>query len=398
MHSLFPLFFASFWILIFGLVEILLLRLLNKVWWRNGWVRRPAIALPILGVIAVLVWGTGEYLVIPAASIIGGIGVALTFILEICLMISLPFSGVIHSIDHLIHRHQQKQTEPADVPVSSGRRLFLKGAAAALPLISVSMGAAGVGRSLGKINLPFRRISVAGLPLELDGLRILQISDSHLWHYTTLEDLSALCEIAAPQAPDLVLVTGDVADDISQLPSALDLIAQLRPPLGVYAIPGNHEYFRGIETVRRIYDKSPIPLFVNRGIRITSSGRTFYLAGIDDPRHLHDVSATFFQQTVDLAMQDHAAGEFTVLMSHRPDAFDYAASRAIPFMLSGHTHGGQIGFLGRSVFEPMFPRRYLWGTYRQGSSVLYTTAGAGHWLPFRLGCPPEAPMIELRRA
>lgn len=398
MHSLFPLFFASFWILIFGLVEILLLRLLNKVWWRKGWVRRPAIALPILGVIAVIVWGTGEYLVIPSASIVGGVVVALTFILEICLMISLPFSGVIHGIDHLIHRHQQKQAEPADSSVSSGRRLFLKSTAAALPLISVSMGTAGVGRSLGKIDLPFRRISVIDLPSELDGLRILQISDSHLWHYTTLADLSDLCESAVSQAPDIVLVTGDVADDVSQLSSALDLIAQLRPPLGVYAILGNHEYFRGIETVRRIYDKSLLPLFVNQGVRITTQGRAFYLAGIDDPRHLHEVSPTFFQQAVDRAMLNHAAGEFTLLMSHRPDAFDYAASRGIQFTLSGHTHGGQIGFLGRSVFEPMFPRRYLWGTYRQGSNVLYTTAGAGHWLPFRLGCPPEAPMIELRRA
>ncbi|MBI5267722.1 MAG: metallophosphoesterase, partial [candidate division Zixibacteria bacterium] len=123
-----------------------------------------------------------------------------------------------------------------------------------------------------------------------------------------------------------------------------------------------------------------------------------YLAGIDDPRFLHDAPPTFFQQAVDRAMRDHASDEFTILMSHRPDAFDYAASRGIPLTLAGHTHGGQIGIMGRSVFEPMFPRRYLWGTYRQGASALYTTAGAGHWLPFRLGCPPEVPLIELRRA
>lgn len=397
MHSLFPLFFAAFWILAFGLVEILLLRHLNKVWWRKKWLRWPAFALPLVGCAAVAAWGTGEYLVIPALSICGGIVVALTFILEVCLMISLPFSGFVHGIDNLIHRRKLKKGPPEGPEVDTGRRIFLKSTAAALPLISVSMGAAGVGRSLGKIDMPSRRIAVPGLPAHMDGLRILQISDSHLWHYVTLDDLSDLCQTAEPKSPDLVLVTGDVADDVGQLPSALDIISQLRPRLGVYAILGNHEYFRGIETIRRIYDKSTIPLLVDQGVSLNSNGAPFYLAGIDDPRRLHDVPAAFFQERTDRAMQDHAENEFTILMSHRPDAFDYAASRGINLTLSGHTHGGQIGLFGRSAFEPMFPRRYWWGTYRQGSSVLYTTAGAGHWLPFRLGCPPEAPLIELRR-
>jgi predicted MPP superfamily phosphohydrolase len=89
---------------------------------------------------------------------------------------------------------------------------------------------------------------------------------------------------------------------------------------------------------------------------------------------------------------------FKILMSHRPDAFDYAASQGINLTLAGHTHGGQIGFMGRSLFDSYWADRYLWGEYRQGRSALYTSSGVGHWFPFRLGCPPEAPIIELRRA
>lgn len=56
------------------------------------------------------------------------------------------------------------------------------------------------------------------------------------------------------------------------------------------------------------------------------------------------------------------------------------------------------GLNGKSAFEPMFPSGYLWGAYRRGRSALYTTSGYGHWYPFRLGCPTEAPLLELARA
>ena len=90
---------------------------------------------------------------------------------------------------------------------------------------------------------------------------------------------------------------------------------------------------------------------------------------------------------------------FTVLLSHRSQALDYAAPLGgTDLILAGHTHGFQLGLAGRSFFEPFFPERYIWGHYEKGTTQLYTTAGVGHWLPFRFGCPPEAPIITLHRA
>lgn len=66
--------------------------------------------------------------------------------------------------------------------------------------------------------------------------------------------------------------------------------------------------------------------------------------------------------------------------------------------LAGHAHGGQIGFNGHSAFERIWPDQYLWGPYSVGRSRLYTTSGFGHWFPFRVNCPTEAPLIELARA
>ncbi|HOZ08694.1 MAG TPA: metallophosphoesterase, partial [candidate division Zixibacteria bacterium] len=192
-------------------------------------------------------------------------------------------------------------------------------------------------------------------------------------------------------------VTGDVADDLALLFDALRMIDGFRAPLGAFASLGNHEYFRGIEEVRAIFDRSPVPLLVDRGVPLAVGGRRLYVAGIDDPRRMGAKEHEFYRRTIDAALQDAASDDTVVLMSHRPDAFDYAAQTGVSLTLAGHTHGGQIGLMGRSAFEPLWPDRYLWGEYALSESRLYTTAGVGHWFPFRLGCPQEAPVLVLRR-
>ena len=104
------------------------------------------------------------------------------------------------------------------------------------------------------------------------------------------------------------------------------------------------------------------------------------------------------QQSVERALDGASQAAFTVLLSHRAQAFDYAADLGTELTLSGHTHGFQMGLGGRSLFESLMPERYIWGHYSRGESQLYTTCGVGHWLPFRLGCPPEAPLIVLHKA
>jgi predicted MPP superfamily phosphohydrolase len=82
-------------------------------------------------------------------------------------------------------------------------------------------------------------------------------------------------------------------------------------------------------------------------------------------------------------------------MAHRPDAFNAAVELDIDLTLSGHTHGGQVGLGGRSFWSLFAPGSYLRGLYRKEKSRLYVSSGIGHWFPFRLGCPSEAPIIEL---
>jgi predicted MPP superfamily phosphohydrolase len=105
--------------------------------------------------------------------------------------------------------------------------------------------------------------------------------------------------------------------------------------------------------------------------------------------------------------------DFRLLLSHRPEGFAPAAEHGFDLTLSGHTHGGQLGLLGRSVFDLLRPGTGWWGTYERqrpltsgarrsvlaaSPSRLYTTSGFGHWFPFRVGCPTELPIIVLEGA
>jgi predicted MPP superfamily phosphohydrolase len=390
--------FVSGVILVLGSIQLLLLRLLNRDWWRRRWIRRASWMLPLAGVVFFLLTIIGEYynhswLVVIAAPL-----AALAVVLEISLMFSLPVSGAIQAAGRLWRRLSKAKSEEVLTPGQRKRRLFLKGAAAAVPMSAVAAGLGGLGRAYGAAQVEKKVFRYKNLSPQLDGLKILHLSDIHLRHYITLDDLEQVVLDAEKFSPDLVLVTGDVADDLKQLPDALKMIDGLRPRLGCYASLGNHEYFRGIVQVRREFDRSPVHLLVNERARIETDGSRFDVAGIDDPLMLLDPRSPFFGRCLDNALGKEAVTEFTVLMTHRPDGFPAAVERGVHLSLAGHTHGGQVGWFGRSLLENAFPQRYLWGHYRKGENQLYTTSGVGHWFPFRLGCPREAPIIQLKSA
>jgi len=399
MGQFFWLLFVGTFILIAGLVEVLLLRLLNRTWWDVKLIRYLALSLPVIGLVMLALWGLGAYRGWPLLSFIGAAMTAFTFVMEVALMLSLPVSGALHLLNRIwdfvvrrVHRRVPEQ------PIDRKRRAVLKGIAAAVPTVTAAMAVGGITRAFGSVNVPVEPVSIAGLGTDLDGLKILQLSDLHLRHYVTLADLEAALAEAAPHAPDLVLITGDVADDLAQLPGALAMIADLNVPLGAFAVLGNHEYFQGVGKVRRIYDRSTVPLLINDSARIAVGTDSLLIAGIDDPRRMGVDHSDFFRTSIADAVAPAVDSDTVVLMSHRPEAFDAAADAGVHLTLAGHTHGGQIGLTGKSLLQVVRPEGYFWGHYRRNGRHMYLTSGLGHWFPFRLGCPPEAPIIQLRRS
>jgi predicted MPP superfamily phosphohydrolase len=382
---------------ILGTVAGLFLRVLNRPWWELRWVRLTAYLIPVFGGICIVLWFLGVKFASSMFTGIGASGAALTVVLQLAMLLSLPISGATHALFNLAKRLRSHIAGPATP--DPHRRILLKGAAAVFPIAAMSTGVAGVAKSLGPVNYPEFVFKYDNLPAVLDGLKILHLSDVHLGYYVILQDLERVLAEVKPMKPDLVLMTGDIADNLASLPYALNMIEQVKPRLGAYSCLGNHEYYRGIYEVRKAYDAGPVPLLVDEGVKIDVDGVSLYIAGADDPRWLRRDNRDFLNKTIDQCAAKAPGECFKILLSHRPNGFKYASKSGFNLMLAGHTHGGQIGIAGRSVFEQMLPLDYLWGPYKdKNGGRLYTTSGLGHWFPFRLGCPREAPIITLTKS
>jgi len=263
------------------------------------------------------------------------------------------------------------------------------------PIAALTAGGAGISGGSDPARVYLRKMQFDNLPPQLEGLRIFHMSDAHLGIYRTLEDIENLMAQAEMFKPDMTLLTGDASDELKILPDMLKIISSMPTRFGAFASLGNHEYYRGITEVLAAYDKSEVILFRSSGFGFNIGGQTLYLAGSDDPVRMGINVDPILDKSISEALDGAPSDAFYILMSHRPEALDIAAKKGINLTLSGHTHGGQVGFAGQSFWQIFTPDRYLWGEYAVGDNKMYLSSGIGHWLPFRLGCPPEAPVIEL---
>jgi uncharacterized protein len=277
------------------------------------------------------------------------------------------------------------------------RRFLLQGAALMLPAAAGAVGLGGVAEASSPVRLRRLTVHLPDLPDALSGLRILHFADTHLWHLVRLPDLERALRRAPRGEYDLVCVTGDLADDMTQLPPALRLIAGLEAPLGHYACLGNHEHARGLPEALAAYADGPVELLRTSGKVLQHRGQPFVLAGVDDLRAAGRTrQRDFYPDEVRRALGPTAPEAFTVLMSHRPSVFPYAADAGVDLVLAGHTHGGQMAIAGRSILQLNGAARWAWGIYRHQRARMHVTCGMGQWFPFRLGCPPEMVLLELR--
>jgi predicted MPP superfamily phosphohydrolase len=276
------------------------------------------------------------------------------------------------------------------------KRALLLNTARAIPAASTLLSPVGVQAALKNPIIRPVTISIKDLSPKLQGLKILQLTDVHFGLHIDADQFEKIADAAKDYKPDLVVLTGDIADDYTKLGPALTYLKKLNPKLGIYACIGNHEIYRGRRQAEQIYREHDIGFVCNDGVELEYEGEPFWLAGADDPARLFRNRKVFYEKSIAQAMQNKPSEtNLSVLLCHRPIGFDAAAKQGVSLTLSGHTHGGQMAIAGRSIFEPFMPKQYLLGHYQKGESHLYTSAGLGHWLPFRLNCPCEGALIEL---
>ncbi len=239
-------------------------------------------------------------------------------------------------------------------------------------------------------------VPITGLPAELVGFTIAQISDIHVGVTIKRRYLSAIVDKVNSLNADMIAVTGDLVDGrVPELKSHTSPLKRLHSRHGTYFVTGNHEYYSGalpwIKELRRL----GLTVLLNEHVTFQHEGHTVVVAGVTDysAGHFHVEHTSDPAAALRGAPQD---APVKLLLAHQPRSSFKAAEEDYDLQLSGHTHGGQ--FFPWNFFV-RFQQPFTAGLHKIKDLWVYTSRGTGYWgPPKRLGAPSEITRIRLARA
>ena len=261
-----------------------------------------------------------------------------------------------------------------------GRRkvLSLFAGVGAISTAGVALRAAFVPKQVGVTEL---RVGLPGLPASADGLRVAFLTDLHYGPDTPTETIANAIALVQRAAPDLILLGGDYIQwSMDHLSGVLPILATLRAPLGVFGVLGNHDYYMPDLLAERMQQEAGIRFLRNAGLDLQNG---LFICGIDDTwRGRFDSTAAEAKRT---------KGSGMIALSHNPVGINLFRN-ANAFVMSGHTHGGQVLVPGVSPHRAPglgdFP--VLQGWYSIQGTAGFVSRGVGQtMLPIRINCPPE---------
>ena len=267
--------------------------------------------------------------------------------------------------------------------------------AALVASLALVAGCAALRTGLRPPGVSRVEIPLARWPRELDGLRIVQISDIHIGPILDRRFAADLTRRVNELEPDLVAVTGDLVDGgVRQLGDEVAPFAHLRGRLGVFFVTGNHDHYSGARAWAARAGELGMRVLRNERVEIRDRGAVFDLVGVDD--HRADHFGSDGGEDLDLALEGRDAERPAVLLAHDPSTFKRASRMGVDLQLSGHTHGGQI-WPFRWFVRLAIP--FVAGRYARHGAELYVSRGTGFWgPPMRLFAPAEITELTLRAA
>jgi predicted MPP superfamily phosphohydrolase len=217
-------------------------------------------------------------------------------------------------------------------------------------------------------------------------IKIMQLSDLHFnklrsYHKSIAKEINKV-------EPDLLVITGDVVDKVGKIDALNEFLQLINFKIKKFAITGNWEYWGRVDLqkLKVIYTENNCELLINENRTLTIKNRKIAIIGIDD---LVGGNADY-----PLAIQGLSEADTNIVLTHCPMHRDVIATQKgdmnIDLLLCGHTHGGQVAFLGYAPITPVGSGRYVGGWYKDKSLPTYVSRGIGtSIIPVRFGARAE---------
>jgi uncharacterized protein len=288
---------------------------------------------------------------------------------------------------------------PPIIRIDESRRRFVKQGAAGLALFSLSQATA-VASGLGNVSgdddyeIVYKTVRIRNMPDELKGLRAVMISDIHAgpMDKATMDRYVARVNRLKP---DIVLIPGDfVHNSNEQVEPLCEALSKLESRHGIYGCTGNHDYIADVDFVVKELEHAGVRMLRDAHTRIEVKGKELAIIGLDDIRE-----EEYFGPRFRRAVEGLDARLPHIVLCHKPYYLEEASEFGVGFMVSGHTHGGQIvaaRILGYPVSLALLFSKYVEGLYTVDSTQMYVTRGIGTTgIHVRVNCPPEITVLTL---
>lgn len=276
---------------------------------------------------------------------------------------------------------------------SAGRPRRKNWIAAALLLLVL---AALVLDSRVHLQVTVRELSFDRLPAGMDGLRVVHLSDLHGMEFG--RDNSRLTELVRLQRPDLIALTGDLAEHEGHLPAVESLLRGLAPLAPVYYVSGNHEWAGGVlPQVKALMERYGAVCLENEFFPFEKNGASILIAGVEDPNGWADMIRP---DALAASLRARYPDTFVLWLGHRNYWVKRYGTLPVDLILCGHAHGGVVrlpligGLLNTDV---SFGAEYEAGVYSSGSFLMEVSRGLGNSIPIpRFLNRPEVVTLILR--
>ena len=253
-------------------------------------------------------------------------------------------------------------------------------------LVAMAFGAAAAfrGPRIEHIDLP-----VAGLHPDLEGLRIVQISDLHVGPNIGRRYVQRVVDLSRSLQPDLVVLTGDIVDGpVERLAPHVAPLAELAKGGSAYFILGNHDCYAGADAWIAHFREMGMRVLLNSHETVRRGNARLLIGGVVDP--------AYGRLRPEISIGDERA-DFRLLLAHNPRLAPLGAAAGFDLQLSGHTHAGQ--FFPWTLAVRLVHAPHVAGLSREGRMSVYVSAGTGTWgPPVRFGTNPELTLVRLVRA